>query len=435
VSDETTEPAEPLAAIEVEPRPRWLGRVQRLTLDTAPLRVAPYRRLFAGDSISLVGTQMTIVAVPIQVFSITRSSFYVGLLGLVTLVPLVGFGLIGGAIADSVERRRLLVTTQTLLAVASVLLLAQAVAGNRNVWLLYALTALVSALAAVDSPARRSVTPRLVPAEQVPAAAALGQVTWNLAMVLGPLLAGLVIGLGGVKLAYGIDVVTFTASIWAAWTLPPLPIEGGGRRAGAASVAEGLRFLRTRPTLLMTFVVDLIAMVFGMPRALFPELARVRFAGGDRTTGLLYAAPAVGAFVGAVLGGWLGRIRLQGLAVLVAIVGWGAAVIGFGLSQWLWLGCVFLALAGFADMVSAVFRMAILQVSTPDALLGRLNGVFIVVVAGGPRLGDLEAGAVASLFTPTISVVSGGVACIAGVALVAAVAPRFVRYDSHHPDV
>lgn len=413
---------------------RWVKRARGVALDISPLRTsAAYRRLWIGDSISLMGSAMSLIAVPIQVFDITRSSFYVGLIGLVTLIPLVGFGLAGGAIADAVDRRKLLITTQVLLAAASVLLVAQAVSGNRNIWLLYALTALVSALVAVDMPTRRSVAPLLLPPEQLPSAAALGQVVFNLGMVLGPLLAGLVIGIGGVKLVYAVDVVSFGASIFAAHALPPLPIAGGGRKAGAASVLEGLRFLRNQPTILMTFVVDIVAMVFGMPRALFPELARVKYGGGDRTTGLLYAAPAIGAMVGALLGGWLGRINRQGLAVVVAIAAWGAAIVGFGLSSWLWLGCLFLIAAGFADMVSAVYRTAILQVATPPELLGRLNGVFIVVVAGGPRLGDLEAGGVAALFTPTVSVVSGGIACIVGVVIAAAFGRRFLRYDARHP--
>lgn len=427
---------DPVGPVQEEPRrgARWVSRARGVAIDISPLRTsAAYRRVWIGDAISLVGSSMTLIAVPIQVYDITRSSFYVGLIGLVTLVPLVGFGLLGGAIADAVERRKLLITTQLLLAASSILLAAQAIAGNRNIWLLYALTALVSAVVAVDSPTRRAVAPLLLPPEQLAPAAALGQVVFNLGMVLGPLLAGVVIGFGGVQLAYVVDAVSFAASIFAAVLLPPLPIAGGGTRAGAASLLEGFRFLRGRPTVLMTFVVDIIAMVFGMPRALFPELARVKFGGGDRTTGLLYAAPAVGALGGALLGGWIGRINRQGVAVVLAVAVWGGAIVGFGLSAWLWLGCIFLAIAGFADMVSAVYRIAILQIATPPELLGRLNGVFIVVVAGGPRLGDLEAGGVGRLFGPTVSVVSGGLACIAGVAIAAAFGRRFLRYDARHP--
>ena len=428
--------SDPMVPIEEEPRQgaRWASRAKGLAIDISPLRTsAAYRRVWISDSISVLGSAMTLVAIPVQVYRITESSFYVGLIGLVTLVPLVAFGLLGGAIADAVDRRKLLIVTQVLLAAASALLFVQAIAGNRNIWVLYAMTALVSAVFAVDLPTRRALAPLLLPPEQIAPAAALGQVVFSLGMVLGPLLAGVVIGYGGVEAVYAIDTLSFAAALWAAKTLPPLPIEGGGTKAGAASVLEGFRFLRGRPTLLMTFVVDIIAMVFGMPRALFPELARVQFKGGDRTTGLLYAAPAIGAMIGALFGGWIGRVNRQGIAVVVAIAAWGAAVVGFGLSSWLWLGCLFLAAAGFADMVSAVYRTAILQIATPPELLGRLNGVFIVVVAGGPRLGDLEAGAVGELFGPTVSVVSGGLLCIVGVAIAVAFNRRFLLYDARHP--
>ncbi|MDQ1710242.1 MAG: hypothetical protein QOG49_1627, partial [Frankiaceae bacterium] len=280
-----------------EPRQgaRWRTRARGIAIDITPLRTsAAYRRVMIGDSVSWIGSSMTMVAIPVQVYDITHSSFYVGLLGLVTLVPLIGFGLLGGAIADAVERRRLLITTQTLMAAASGLLVLQAVAHNRNVWILYALTALMSAVVAVDAPTRRAIAPLLLPPEQIAPAAALGQVVFNLGMVVGPLLAGLVIGLEGVQLVYAIDVLSFGGSIVAAVLLPALPIAGGGTRAGASSVLEGFRFLRGQPAVLMTFVVDIIAMVFGMPRALFPELARLKFGGGDRAVGLLYAAPAVG---------------------------------------------------------------------------------------------------------------------------------------------
>ncbi len=425
--------AEPASPAEGPPAARRFARVRRIALDLAPLRSPGYRRLWLGESVSAVGTAMTLVAIPLQVYDITRSSGYVGLTGLVTLVPLIGFGIFGGAIADAVERRKLLLWTQSLQLAGSGLLVLQAVAGLRNIWVLYALAAFMSGVHAVDSPTRRAVLPRLVTTELLPAALAIEQLSFNLAMVLGPLLAGVLIALGGVELAYGADMLSFLAAIAAVLMLPRLPPHGGGTRAGAASVIEGLQFLRRQPTILMTFIVDIIAMVFGMPRALFPELASTRFGGGGRTAGLLYAAPAVGAMVGALLGGWIGRVNKQGIAVVVAIVAWGAAIIGFGLSPWLWLGFVFLAAAGFADMISAVYRGAIMQLAAPPELLGRLSGVYIVVVAGGPRLGDLEAGAVSELFGPTFSVISGGVACIVGVAIAAALGRKFLRYDARDP--
>jgi len=415
-------------------RRRVRSAARSVALDVSPLREHPaYRRLWWGEAVSFIGSQMTSVALALQVYDITRSSFAVGLLGLFALVPLVGLGLYGGAVADAVDRRRLLLRTQLGLAGSSVLLAAHAAAGLDQVWVLYLLMASVSGFFALNTPARRAVTPRLLPVDKLPAAGALSQVLWSFGMVVGPLLAGVLVGAAGYTWVYAIDAASFAFAISAVAALPPMPPEGGGTRAGLASVVEGLRFLRTRQVLLMTFLVDLNAMVFGMPRALFPALAATRFGGGSSVTGLLFAAPAIGALVGALCGGWFGRIRRQGLAVLVSVAAWGVAIALFGLTTTLWLALVLLAVAGAADMVSAVFRTTILQAATPDAMQGRLNGVFIVVVAGGPRLGDLEAGAAASLVSLEFSVVSGGVACIAGVALLAALMPRFARYDANEP--
>lgn len=426
------------AAPDAEPTPRR-RRLRRglvaVALDLSPIRDHPaYRRLWWGEAVSIVGSQMTTVALALEVYDITGSSFAVGLLGLFALVPLIVLGLYGGAIADAVDRRRLLLQTHVGLVVTSGVLAVQAALHLRQVWLLYLLMAATSGLFALTSPARRAVTPRLLPRDALPAAAALSQVLFSFGMVAGPLVAGVVVGTVGYAWVYAIDAASFAFAIAAIAALPALPPEGGGTKAGLASVIEGLRFLRSRRVLLMTFLVDINAMVFGMPRALFPALAATTFRGGSSVTGLLFAAPAVGALLGALFSGWSGRIRRQGLAVLVAVAMWGAAITGFGLTSALWLACVLLAVAGAADMVSAVFRTAILQAATPDAMLGRLNGVFIVVVAGGPRLGDIEAGAVATLVSPRFSVVSGGLACIAGVVLLAALVPRFARYDARYPE-
>jgi MFS family permease len=422
---------EPTGADEPERPGGWLRRARGFAVDVSPIRESPeYRRLFFGESISTIGTQMTAVAVPIQVYRITHSSLMVGLLGVASLVPLVTFGLIGGAIADAMDRRRLLLTSSSLLAVVSGLLFGQAALGMRNVGLLYALVFLQSALFAVDAPARRSIIPRLLRPNQIPAATALSQVLWNFATVVGPLLAGALIAAFGLAWAYGIDAVSFAASLAAAVALRPVPPEGGGTALGLGSVLEGLQFLRGRPVLLMTFAVDINAMVFGMPRALFPALATGRFHGGPGSVGLLYAAPAAGALLGALVSGRFSRVRRQGLAVLVAVAVWGAAIVGFGFATAMWLAVVMLAVAGAADMVSAVFRNSILQVATPDAMRGRLGGVFIAVVAGGPRLGDVEAGTVAALTSAQFSVVSGGALCVLGVVLLAALAPSFARYEA-----
>ncbi len=410
------------------------GRVRRIALDVTPLRVSrPFRNLLAGDAVSVVGTQVTAVAVPIQVYEQTGSAFAVGLVGLAGLLPLVLLGLYGGAVADAVDRRRLVLATTVGQAVLSAVLLAQAVAGLGWTWLLYAVVAAQAGLFALDSPARQAFVPRLLPPALLPAANALRQVEFNIGVTVGPLLAGVIVGRYGFGAAYGLDAVSFTASLWAVAALPSMAPEGGGRRAGLASVVEGLRFLGTRPVLLLTFVVDLVAMVFAMPRALFPAIATQVYGGGAQTAGMLYSALAAGALLGALGGGWFGRVHRQGVAVLAAIVCWGLAVTLFGLTSQLWLGLLMLALAGASDMVSAVFRSAILQTAAPDEMRGRLGGVFIVVVAGGPRLGDARAGGGAALVGLQGAVVAGGLACVGLTLAVAAVVPRFRAYDARTP--
>jgi hypothetical protein len=411
-----------------------LRRLRGLALDVTPLRASPaYRNLLVGDAVSVIGTQVTTVAVPLQVYALTRSAFAVGLVGLAGLLPLILFGLYGGAVADAVDRRRLVLFTTTGQAVLSTVLLVQALAGNRATWLLYAVVAVQAGLFALDSPARQAFVPRLLPVDLLPAANALRQVEFNVGVVVGPLLAGVVVGRYGYGAAYGLDAVSFTASLWAVAQLPSMAPTGGGRRAGLASVVEGLRFLATRPVLLLTFVVDLIAMIFAMPRALFPALAASVYHGGAETAGALYSALAAGALLGALGGGWFGRIHRQGLAVIVAIIGWGLAITLFGATSLLWVGLLALACAGAADMVSAVFRTAILQAAAPDEMRGRLGGVFIVVVAGGPRLGDARAGGGASLVGLQGAVVAGGLACIGLTLAVAAAVPRFLGYDARDP--
>jgi MFS family permease len=412
------------------PASRW----RRIAADVTPLREShDYRRWWFGYSVSFTGTQLTQFAIPLQVYVLTKSSFDVGLVGLVVFVPLVTMGLVGGAIADAVDRRRLTLVTGFVLMALSVVLTVQAAAGMRELWVLYLVAGVQGAFAAIDSSARGAILPRLVRREMLPAANALGQLGFNTGLSLGPLVGGLLVGTLGFAWAYGVDTVSFLAVLYAVWRLPPMPPEGGGSRAGVASVLEGLRFLGPRKNVLMTFLVDINAMVFGMPRALFPAIAATWFHGGPGTVGLLAAAPPIGALIGAATSGWTGRVRRQGFAVLVSVAVWGGSIGLFGFTRSLWLALVLLAIAGAADMVSAIFRNTILQVSTPDALRGRLQGVFIVVVTGGPRLGDVEAGSVAAAFGTQTSVVSGGLACVAGVALLAAMYPTFANYDAQDP--
>jgi MFS family permease len=407
--------------------------VRRHLLDISPLTTSkPFRRLVIGDAISMIGVQVTAVAVPLQVYAQTRSAAAVGLVGLVGLVPLVVLGLYGGAVADAVDRRKLVLLTTTVQACLSTALAVQALAGLHATWLLYVIVAVQAGLFAIESPARGAIIPRLIPKELLPQANALRMTEFNLGLFAGPLVAGVLVSVSGFATAYLLDALSFAASFWAISLLPSMAPEGGGRPAGLASVLEGLRFLATRQVLYMTFVVDIIAMVFGMPRALFPSMADHVFHGGPTEAGAMFSAMALGALIGAAFGGWFGRVHRQGLAVVIAIVAWGVCILGFGLTGNLLLALLLLAGAGAADMISAEFRSAILQSAAPDAMRGRLGGVFIVVVAGGPRLGDGRSGGMASLWGLQTSVVVGGLLVIGLTLLAALLVPRFAAYDTRH---
>ncbi|MCX4535272.1 MFS transporter [Streptomyces sp. NBC_00841] len=411
----------------------------RILADLTPLRTSlDYRRLWFGNTVSWIGQGMTALAVSLQVYDITGSAFSVGLIGICSFLPLVVFGLYGGAIADTVDRRKLGLASSSGSFVLSVALVAATVAGVEQVGLLYAVVALQAVCFALNSPARSSMIARLLPAEQLPAANALNSMTSTTGALVGPMLGGLIVGWWGYRAAYTVDAVTFTASLYAMWQLPPmLPERGDGTGKGGgekrASVADGLRFLGARPNLRMTFFSDLCAMVLAHPRALFPVVAVVWYGGDAKTTGLLVAAPALGALLGGVFSGWLGRIRRHGLAVIVAVTCWGSAIAVFGLTRQLWLGLILLALAGCSDTISMVFRNTMLQAAVPDEMRGRLQGVFIVVVAGGPRLGDFLAGSVADLTSPAVAVTGGGIACVVAVSLLALRWRGFTRYDARDP--
>ncbi|MFK0253327.1 MFS transporter [Streptomyces sp. NPDC090445] len=416
------------------PGPAPPGRSPRIFADLTPLRTSPdYRRLWVGGTVSWTGQAMTALAISLQVYDITGSSFAVGLVGLFSFVPLVVFGLYGGAIADTMDRRKLGLYSSAGMTALSVLLAGAALLGHHRVWLLYAIVALQAVCGALSGPARSAMIPRLLPAGQLPAANALNSVTMTSGAMLGPVLGGLVVGRWGYEAAYLIDAVAFTAALYAMWRLPAmLPDREGGKR-GRASVLDGLRFLGTRPNIRMTFFSDLAAMVLAQPKALFPAVAVLWYGGDATTVGLLAAAPAVGALLGGLFSGWQGRIRRHGLAILLSVAAWGLAVAVFGLTRNLWLGLFFLALAGCADTVSMVFRSTMMQAATPDEMRGRLQGVFIVVVAGGPRLGDFLAGTVADLASPTVAITGGGLACALVLALLAARWRGFARYDARSP--
>ncbi|WP_344265153.1 MFS transporter [Actinomadura napierensis] len=424
-------PETPDAADEpANPGPRRRGLVRRLAIDTRPLRHPPYRRLWLGQGVSFIGFQVTAVAVPVQVYEMTGSSFWVGVLGLVNLVPLIVFGLWGGAVADHMDRRRLLFSASCVMWVATLLLLVQALLHLESLLLIMIVVAVQATGFAVSSPTRSAIIPRLVDKPLVPAANTLNFTASQVGMLAGPLFAGVILARWSYGAAYGLDAVLFTVGLWAALRLPSIPPLGDiTGTPGLRSVIDGLRYLGTQPVLLMSFVVDIIAMGVAMPRALFPELAETRF-GGEGAVGYLFAAIAIGAFLGGLISGWIGRVHRQGIALVVSIVVWGLAVAAAGLAHQLWLAVVLLAFGGAADLVSSVFRQTMLQTYAPDEMRGRLQGVFTVVVAGGPRLGDLRAGAVASAAGATASWVGGGIACAVLVVAVALLVPALLRYDT-----
>jgi MFS family permease len=428
VSGEPTPPVETEPGRSAPPRRGLLRRARRIAADVRPLRYTDFRRLWIGQGVSFIGYQLTAVAVPVQVFAITGSSFWVGMLGAAGLVPLIVFGLWGGSVADAVDRRILLLASSGLTWACTGALLLQALLDVRSLPLLLGLVALQSAAFAISSPTRSAIVPRLIPAEFVPAANTLNFTVMSLGSVVGPLVAGVVIARYSFAAAYAIDAVLFTVALYAAFRLPRLAPTGEITAPGVRSVIEGLKFIGTRPVLLMSFVVDIVAMVFAMPRALFPEVAEVRF-GGEAAVGWLFASIAIGSVVGGLFSGWIGRVHRQGVALVVAIVAWGVAVAVAGLATSLWVAVALLALAGGADLVSAVFRQTILQLYAPDEMRGRLQGVFIVVVTGGPRVGDLRAGSTAALAGATASWVGGGIACAIIVVVVALCVPALLRYD------
>ena len=409
--------------------PRWLSR--HILLDLTPLRRSrDYRALISGLGVSVLGNQLTAVAVPYQVYAITHSSLYVGLVSLAQLFPLILGSLFGGSVADAVDRRRMLLVVEVLGAASSAGLALNSDFGP-TLWPLFLFPAVTAALSGMDSAARNAMIPGMVGLRSVPAANAMFQALFQTGAIVGPALAGLLLAGAGVRLVYWLDVATFGAAAIAVLFISPQPPPSsptGPSRPGWRSTAEGLKFVRRSQTVLGAYLIDLNAMVFGMPRALFPEMAATVFGGGPATVGLLYAAPGVGALLGALTSGWVGRVRRQGRAVIFAVIVWGLAITGFGLVRWLPLALALLAVAGWADVVSAVFRNTIIQFSGPDSMRGRLMGVQMAVVAGGPRLGDLESGAVANAFGTTFSVVSGGLACVIGAVAVARSLPGF-RYQ------
>jgi MFS family permease len=413
---------------------------RRLLADTTPLRESvAFRRLWAGTTVSSVGGALTSFAVILQVYELTHSPFAVGLLGVAQVVPTLAVGLLGGSVTDAVDRRKLVLVTTSCLAVVSAALAAQAFAGLHVVWPLYALVAMQASLGAVDRPARSTFIPSLLPASQLAAGLALDRLSFQIVLTAGPALAGLIAAAPhlGLQMCYLIDAVSFAAALYGVARLPAMRPHGGGIRPSPRTVAEGISFIRRSKVLAGAFLTDLNATVFGLPLALFPAINAERFGGDPRTLGLFATAIGAGGLISAAFSGPVGHVSRQGRAMLCTVAVWGAAFAGFAVANSLWLTLTMLAVAGAADTFTVVFRGAIVNTMTPDQLRGRVLAADYVVGAGGPQLGNLEAGALGSLTSPTISALAGGLLTIAGTVVIGLALPAFTRYrrQPHHGPV
>jgi MFS family permease len=404
---------------------------KRLLVDLTPLRQSPpFRRLLAGSTLSSVGGLMTTFAVTLQVYQITRAPFAVGAIGIARMAPALAIGLLGGSLADAVDRRKLGLVTTTSLAVVSAGLTARAFAGLGMVWLLYALVAIQSALGSVNAPARQTFLPRLLPPAQLAAGLALNRISFQLMLIGGPALGGLITATtGSLRACYLADTLSFAAALYGVAGLPAMQPREDKARPGPRAVAAGLGLIARSQVLAGAFLTDLNATVFGLPVALFPAINAERFGGSPSTLGLLTAAIGVGGLVSSVFSGPVGKVSRRGLAMLCSAAVWGAAFAGFALVPALWLALSLLAIAGAADTFTVVFRSAIVQSVTPGRFRGRILAVDYVVGAGGGEVGNLEAGAVGSLTSPTIGALSGGLAAIAGTVVIGLALPAFARYQ------
>src|SRR5580692_2049472 len=401
----------------------------RIFVDTTPLKESrDFRLLFTGQLISMLGNQLTVVAIPYQVYSMTHSSLQVGLISLAQLIPFLIGALSAGPIGDSVDKRRIMIWTAAASVLMSVAMAVNAGIAHPSLAVLYVVSALAAGFMGFNNTARMAAIPGLVERRHLVAAAAINQIIMQVGVIVGPALSGLLLGIG-LRLVYSLDALSFVAALIASVMLAPIPPhEDAGRLSPWQSTREGLRYLRSRQALQGVYLIDINAMVFGMPRALFPAMAGAVFGGGTITLGFLYAAPGVGALIGAVTTGWVANLRRQGWAVILAVCAWGVAIALFGLVDTLWVALVMLAIAGWADVISAVLRNTILQTSIPERFRSRMSSIQMAVVQGGPRLGDMESGSIATVTSLEFSVVSGGLACIVGAVVLGLLMPEFRKH-------
>jgi len=401
--------------------------VPRLLVDISPLRTnREFRFLYSGQMISLLGSNLTVVAVPYQVYAQTHSSLWVGLASLIQLPVLITGALWGGAMGDRVDKRVLMLISAVVLGLTSAGLAVNAHVHDHHLVALLLLAALSAGFAGFSGPLRTAAIPKMVAPDELVAAYSLNQVAMNTAVIVGPALAGVLIAGVGLYSCYAIDAATF--GVLALMTFPLAPMPAPAEHAGTAmfrAIGDGFRYVRAHAVVQAVYLVDLNAMVFGLPRALFPAVALTIYHGGPRTVGLLYAAPGVGALLMAVVTGWIARVRRQGRLVALVVIAWGTSMALFGLVHVVYVGLVCLAIAGAMDVISTVLRNTILQNAITDEFRSRISSIQMAVVTGGPRLGDVESGVVANYTSTEFSIVSGGVACIVGVLMLMRWRPTF----------
>ncbi len=397
-------------------------------IDITPLKISrDYRLLFFGQMISFFGSMMTYVVIPVQLYQLTQSNLYVGMLGLAEFLPMFSLALIGGALADAIDRRKMLRITEIIQTIITAILLMNSLLPQPRIWVLFVCVALHAACSGLQRPAFEALMQNIVPAEHMAAVGALNSLRWSLGSIFSFAFAGILVGTFGAAFAYTVDLITFIATLFAVFMIRAVPPPANAEAPSLKTIREGIRYAFSRQDLLGTYLIDINAMLFGMPKALFPALA-VKY--GGATVGLFHAAFAFGAFIAGLTSGWTKHIYRHGLTITIAAGIWGIAIVLFGLTETLWIGLVFLAVAGFSDMISGIFRGTIWNQTIPNKLRGRLAGVEMISYLTGPMLGDAEAGIVAHYFDVKTSIVSGGILCVVGTIILAIALPKFIRYDS-----